>query len=207
MDRWSIQSSIVVDLDHIFQYVWSSTNEYRLVDCLCKKSFIMEIKMKNVIGYVFGYREIVSENNMITVSTKSGVCDTYPTEYADKEDFWCNEVRDGEYDDRYIDPSVIISTYETEYQEWLDHNHYDERKCYFSYDISREQYHSLYCFNMAMLYAYMTSIWESDDVLIETLEKTVNKDNIFTGNILDIYKDFNECMSKAYENELKMCLG
>ena len=163
--------------------------------------------MKNKIGYIFGFKESSQQSNSITISTKTGVSHKFPSKYKNCKDFWCDTIYEGDVSEIYIDPELIISAYEKEYPEWITDNKYETRKFYFSYDISREQYTALFVFGMAMLHASVFQDWESEQVLLDTLEKTVNKNNLFSGNLLEIFDNYNMLMGKCYQDSLKDVLS
>lgn len=172
------------------------------------------------LGFVFGYKEttINKENDGKTsfiVSFKTGISKTFPSKFQKFKDFWSQEIVVGQVSDIFIQPLEFIEYFNKETKEFNHENNllfnlanYEERRYFFEPFISFEQYGALQSFSMAHLYINMYQNWENNDVLSQTLEKTIGsfflKDS---RDVLTIYNQYKEVSAYIYEKETASALG
>lgn len=172
------------------------------------------------LGFVFGYKETtVNKDNdsktSFSVSFKNGVSKTFPSKFQKFKDFWSQEIVVGQVSDIFIQPLEFIEHFNKEIKEFNHENNlsfnlanYEERRYCFEPFISFEQYGALQSFSMAHLYINMYQNWENNDVLSQTLEKTIGsfflKDS---RDVLTIYNQYKEVSAYIYEKETASALG
>lgn len=71
-------------------------------------------KDKNILGYVFGFKgsKDTSKPNSFCITFTHGISDNYPKEYEKKKDFWCQEVRVGDYSELYANDQLVKESFE-----------------------------------------------------------------------------------------------
>lgn len=75
-------------------------------------------KDENLLGYWFGFKESTqSAPNQFTVTFKEGLSNKYPKEHKKKKDFWCQEIRVGDYSDLYADDQLLRESFEHHIRE------------------------------------------------------------------------------------------
>ena len=70
-----------------------------------------------LLGYVFGYKQIIQDENIIDISIMRGVSDDYPNDFEKNKDFWCFAVESGDYSPLYADDHVLSATFDYELKE------------------------------------------------------------------------------------------
>lgn len=166
------------------------------------------------LGFLFGFKETEKNNdNSFTISFKSGISKKYPSKYSNKKDFWSEEIFEGQTTELYINPKILKQAFQLEMKD-LAKNHsfeeqrFNERKWFFDYSITLEQYFALTSFSMAHLHENLYKKWENDEVLTKVLQETIG--NFFkndTRDILSIYKNYEETALKIYDYETEKTIG
>ncbi len=168
---------------------------------------------KNSLGFIFGFKESEQNGNSIVVKFKSGISKKFPNKYKNFKDFYAMEILEGQTSDIYINPQNFKDFFNLEMKEFsgdrtFSSEQFEQRRYYFDYPISKEQYSALNSFSMAHLHVNMYEKWENDDILRNALKETVGeyfkKDN---RDVLDIYKSYQQVSEFIYNKEISAALG
>lgn len=176
-----------------------------------------KVEKKESLGFIFGCKETVKnidENNKTSFSVKfiHGTSKKYPKKYEKYKDFYCQEVFVGAFSEIYFNPELFKQAFNHELKEHQENSFYKEtfenRRYYFNYPITEEQYASLSSFSMAHLHMDIVKKWENESVLEKTLNETIG---VYFKNdsrpILDIYRDYENVSVYIYNKEIEESLG
>jgi hypothetical protein len=178
-------------------------------------------KKQESLGFIFGYKESGSyknENNqnVFTVSFKSGTSKKFPSKFQKFKDFWAEEIFPGQVSELYVNLEYFKEAFNQELKEITDdlnseHSYYKEsynkQKYYFDYDIKHEQLAALSAFSMAHLHTAHQK-WENDKVFEEALKACIGdlfKDN--KRSIAEVYENYKEVSTYIYNRDVAEALG
>lgn len=178
-------------------------------------------KDQESLGFIFGYKEgstYKNDNNqdVFTISFKSGISKKFPTKFQKFKDFWAEEIFLGQVSELYVNLEHFKGAFNKELKEITDdlssdHSYYkevfDKRKYYFDYDINHEQLAALTSFSMAHLYTTYQK-WENQAILTEALKECIG--DLFKNNkrsILEVYENYKEVSEYIYNKDISEALG
>lgn len=176
---------------------------------------------KESLGFLFGYKESTSNikngNTTFNISFKTGTSKKFPTKFKNLKDFWAKEFFIGDSSELYINPKNFEDVFNQELQEFnndlkLEKNSfylesYNQKRFFFDYTITIEQFVSLNAFSMAHL-SFPYQKWENDDELLKTLQNCIGKHfNYNTKSLLDIYNNYKDVIQFIYNEDIKKALG
>jgi hypothetical protein len=178
-------------------------------------------KEQESLGFVFGYKEGSSYKNeknqdVFTISFKSGVSKKFPSKFEKFKDFWAQEIFPGQVSELFINLEYFKNAFSTELKAITNDltsegSYYSEvfshRKYYFDYEISQEQLTGLTAFSMAHLYTTYQR-WENQKVLEQALQECIG--DLFKKNkhsLLEIYENYKQVSEYIYNKELDEALG
>lgn len=179
-----------------------------------KKQKQVESKKVESLGFLFGFKETEkTADNTFTVKFKSGSSKKFPSKYQKFKDFWATEIFAGQTSEIYINPTkfkeyVNIELKEVEQDKSFFEEQYRNRRYYFDYDITFNQYAALNSFSMAHLHVNLYERWENDKVLSEVLDSTIGKEfKNDKRSMLEIYEDYKKVSDYIYNKEIAQSLG
>lgn len=177
-------------------------------------------KQKALLGYVFGYKEKTDEgNNTVKVSFISGISKKYPSQHAQKKDFYADEIRTGDVSEIFINPELAYEAFKHEIAQNMPKTWdrpqsemsfyeelFSERAARFSHPVNVEQFIALTSFSMIGL--HFMKPYESTEVRNELLRKFVGP--YFEGSfisVVDAFNDHQRISAEIYEEEVEASLG
>lgn len=162
----------------------------------------------NIVGYVFGYKESVTEKDgSFIVKFINGTSTNFPKKYKDKRDFYCFEIKNGDVHNLYINAEDFHKDFEEkininkrDYDLECINNIYNENKYKFSFAIDFEQFFYIYTiYDVISENAFCHKSFENEETKKEIINKYLLK---LLKNPNDTLNEYMNILKHDYEESL-----